>query len=84
MLVLTRKKNEVIQIGEDVIVTVVRVQGNSVRLGIEAPEDVRVLRGECAIRELIAALEPEAEFPEAERDSQPFPDVRDGQLVVTS
>lgn len=46
MLVLTRKQNEKIQIGDNITITVVRMKGKSVRLGIEAPNDVNVLRGE--------------------------------------
>lgn len=46
MLVLTRKKQERIQIGDSVTITVVRIKGNTVRVGIEAPKDVRVVRGE--------------------------------------
>jgi len=46
MLVLTRKMDEQILIGSDIKVTLVRVKGNTVRLGIEAPDNVRVLRGE--------------------------------------
>lgn len=46
MLALTRKPGERIMIGEDVIVTVVDVKGDSVRLAIEAPKSVKILRGE--------------------------------------
>ncbi len=46
MLVLTRKQNEKIRIGENITITVVRMKGKSVRLGIEAPKSVNVLRGE--------------------------------------
>ena len=46
MLVLTRKLGEKIHIGAAVTVTVVMVQGGKVRIGIEAPQDVRVLRAE--------------------------------------
>ncbi|MCO6455770.1 MAG: carbon storage regulator [Pirellulaceae bacterium] len=46
MLVLTRKMNERIQIGNHVTVTILRIKGNTVRVGIEAPRDVRVVRGE--------------------------------------
>lgn len=46
MLVLSRKPTERIQIGDSIVVTVVRVDGNTVRLGIEAPHDVRVYRHE--------------------------------------
>jgi len=46
MLVLTRKLQERICIGNDITVTVLRVKGQQVRIGIEAPRDVRVVRGE--------------------------------------
>jgi carbon storage regulator len=46
MLVLSRKQNERIRVGESVVVTVVRVSGDKVRIGIEAPPHVRVLRDE--------------------------------------
>ncbi len=46
MLVLSRKAREQIQIGEEVIVTILQVKGQSVRIGIEAPRNVRVLRSE--------------------------------------
>lgn len=46
MLVLSRKLGQSIQIGDDVVVTVVRVEGLKVRLGIEAPQSVRIVRTE--------------------------------------
>jgi carbon storage regulator CsrA len=46
MLVLSRKAGETINIGEGVKVSVIRLEGGRVRLGIEAPENVRILRGE--------------------------------------
>ncbi len=46
MLVLTRKKSETIQIGDNILIKVIRTGSGSVKIGIEAPEDVRVLRGE--------------------------------------
>ncbi|MBM4010215.1 MAG: carbon storage regulator [Planctomycetota bacterium] len=49
MLVLSRKQNERIRVGEAVVVTVVRVSGDKVRIGIEAPPHVRVLRDEIEI-----------------------------------
>ena len=48
MLVLTRKADEQILIGDDITLTLVRVRGNSVRIGIDAPREVRVRRGELA------------------------------------
>jgi len=46
MLVLSRKLNETIHIGADVKVTIIRVNGGGVRLGIEAPDGVQIVRGE--------------------------------------
>ncbi|VAX39551.1 hypothetical protein MNBD_PLANCTO02-1375 [hydrothermal vent metagenome] len=48
MLVLTRKKQEVIQIGDNVFIKVLKVGKNSVKIGIAAPEDIRVLRAELS------------------------------------
>jgi carbon storage regulator CsrA len=46
MLVLTRKLQQQIKIGDQIIVTILRVKGNTVRVGITAPREVRVVRGE--------------------------------------
>jgi carbon storage regulator len=48
MLVLSRKRNEKIRIGKDVIVTVVEVIGDRVKIGITAPTDIEVVRGELS------------------------------------
>ncbi|MFH5802593.1 carbon storage regulator [Alienimonas sp. DA493] len=48
MLVLTRKSDEAIRIGEDIVIKVIRTGKGTVKLGIEAPGDVRILRGELA------------------------------------
>lgn len=48
MLILQRKKNEVIRIGDDIRIVVTDVGSDSVRLAIEAPMQVRVLREELA------------------------------------
>jgi carbon storage regulator len=50
MLVLSRKERERIKLGDSIVVTVVRVAGDKVRLGIEAPADVLVLREELQSR----------------------------------
>ncbi len=55
MLVLSRRAGERIRIGDDVVLTVVRVQGDKVRLGIEAPPDVAVHREEVFVRVRAAA-----------------------------
>jgi carbon storage regulator len=54
MLVLSRRERERIRLGDSIVVTVVRVAGDKVRLGIEAPAHVLVLRDE---------LEPHAATP---------------------
>ena len=46
MLVLTRRIGEALRIADDILVTIVDVKGNQVRLGIDAPADVTVLREE--------------------------------------
>ncbi|MFT5300642.1 MAG: carbon storage regulator [Mariniblastus sp.] len=46
MLVLSRKKNEQILIDGNILIEVLQIRGNTVRLGISAPSDVKVLRGE--------------------------------------
>jgi len=46
MLVLTRRRGQVVRIGDDVEVVLLAVQGDQVRLGIRAPRDISVVRGE--------------------------------------
>jgi carbon storage regulator len=46
MLVLTRKRAETIHIGDHIFVKVIRTGRSSVKIGIEAPPNVRVIRGE--------------------------------------
>lgn len=48
MLIVTRKTNEAIVIRDDIVVTVVSVRGDTVRLGVEAPEEVTVHRCSAA------------------------------------
>jgi carbon storage regulator len=60
MLVLSRRESERIRLGDSIVVTVVRVAGDRVRLGIEAPADILVLRDELDTRP----------------DSEPLPAVR--------
>jgi carbon storage regulator len=50
MLVLTRKVGERIQVGDSIVVTVVRVQNDKVRIGIDAPADVAIVREEVLAR----------------------------------
>ena len=48
MLVLSRKLNEKIMIGDGIVITVVKIDRNQVRIGIEAPGAVKVYREEIA------------------------------------
>jgi len=54
VLVLTRRAGESVMIGDDVVITVLEARGDVIRLGIQAPRDVRVHREEV-YRELQAA-----------------------------
>jgi carbon storage regulator len=56
MLVLSRRENERIKLGDSIVLTVVKVAGDRVRLGIEAPTDVLILRGELERRPAGAPL----------------------------
>ena len=61
MLVLSRKEGERLKLGDSIYITVVRVSGDKVRLGIDAPPDMLVLREELEPREQSTI----AEFPES-------------------
>ena len=71
MLILSRRRDEKIVIGDDIVISVVEVRGDIVKLGIEAPRNVKVYREEVfeAIRnENAAALAsapalPDLDFP---------------------
>lgn len=51
MLVLSRKVREKLMIGSEIEITVTRIAGNRVQIGIEAPEHINVLRGELCGQE---------------------------------
>lgn len=57
MLVLSRKPGEAITINENIVITIVEIRGDKVRLGIEAPKDIKVHRQEVfeAIKEKLTA-----------------------------
>lgn len=68
MLVLSRKANEKINIGDNVTIEIRRVAGNRVTLAIEAPRDVRILRGE--LEKIATEFDIEMEEPAASRAVQ--------------
>ena len=63
MLVLSRKPGEQIVLGDGVTLTVVEVRGDRVRLAIDAPDQVRILRAELACQQ--------GEPPDADLDGRP-------------
>jgi carbon storage regulator len=46
MLVLTRKETQTIRIGDDIVIRIVHAGATSVKIGIEAPRDIQIVRGE--------------------------------------
>ena len=76
MLVLTRKLMERLVIGDNICITVVRIEGGQVRLGIEAPPEVRIVRSLDPTfgldREAVAAVK-QWRFAPALRQGQPVP-----------
>lgn len=64
MLVLTRGIDEGIMIGDNICVTIVRINGGAVRIGIEAPREAPVVRGEHL-------LHPQAEAGTADKKGAP-------------
>ncbi|MDR2394276.1 MAG: carbon storage regulator CsrA [Treponema sp.] len=67
MLILSRKVNEKIMIGEDISISIIEIQGDHIRIGVDAPKTVKVFRQEVfdAIKsENKAAAESTPIFPE--------------------
>ncbi len=56
MLVLTRKCEEMIQIGDGIVIKIIRTGKNAVKIGIQAPADVRVMRAELCTEAPSATL----------------------------
>jgi carbon storage regulator len=50
MLVITRRKSETITIGDNVRIMVVEISGKEVRIGVDAPKDVRIIRDDAKCR----------------------------------
>ncbi|GAB6180178.1 carbon storage regulator CsrA [Desulfotomaculum defluvii] len=54
MLILSRKKNESICIGDNITITVVDISGDNIKIGIDAPKNIQIFR-----KELLKAIEQE-------------------------
>lgn len=54
MLVLSRKEGEQLLIGDNIVLTINRISGNRVAIGIEAPREIRIVRGELDRHEVAA------------------------------
>ena len=69
MLILSRKVNEKIMIGDDISVSIIEIRGDQVRLGVDAPKTIKVYRQEVfdAIKaENLAAAKSAVVFPEVD------------------
>jgi len=75
MLVLTRRKNQSIVIGDQIVVTVLDVKGDQIRLGITAPRDVQVFREEL-LTELSEANRSAVLSESAGQSAPPAPSAR--------
>lgn len=80
MLVLSRKKNESITIGDRIVVTVVEIRGDKVRLGIQAPTEIPVHR-----QEVYEAIVRQNYLTDGKSDAEievAIADIRKGKLVT--
>jgi carbon storage regulator CsrA len=79
MLVLTRKVKQQIQIGDNIVITILHVKGQSVRVGIEAPRQLRVIRSEIA-----GAIAKDAPSPASFTAATKRPPRHDGLRLATN
>jgi carbon storage regulator len=76
MLILSRKVNEKIMIGDDVSVSVIEIRGDQVKLGVDAPRSVKVFRREvfdAIMAENRAAAESAATLPQVDLGAEREP-----------
>ena len=79
MLVLTRRSNQSIMIGDDIEVSVLSVMGDKVRLGIDAPANVPVFRTEIYLE--IQSQEDEKELAKGEEQAEETPAAKEGDVA---
>jgi len=74
MLILSRRESESVHLGDDIILTIVRVSGEKVRIGIQAPAHIKVLRNELEIEDTKAPKTPKApKVPKTDTVPDPAP-----------
>ncbi len=69
MLVLGRKTDESLLVGNDIVITILSIEGDRVKVGINAPRDITILRSEVRERLLRAAQEATTEPVQPRRAS---------------
>jgi len=71
MLVLSRRKDEKVIVGDAIVITVVEIRGDTVKLGIDAPKDIAIYRSELidAVRQanIEAARQPKVDLEELQK-----------------
>jgi carbon storage regulator len=72
MLILSRRESESVHLGDDIVLTIVRVSGEKVRIGIQAPSHIKVLRNELEVEDT-SAVKPEGSVKPAVAGSRPTP-----------
>lgn len=77
MLVLTRRLNQSIKIGDDIEITVIEVRGDQVRLGVSAPRDVTVHR-----KEIYLQIQQENRAAAMSGDAEPNLDAVSGAIAA--
>jgi carbon storage regulator CsrA len=87
MLVLSRKLNQEIVIGDGIKVRILKIKGNTVRLGIDAPRDVKVIRGELPVQQDLpkspeANAKPVAAEPSVTSVSATTPDAEAAEITI--
>ncbi len=69
MLILSRKESEQVCLGNDIVLTIVRVSNDKVRVGVTAPSDVKVLRGELQSQTIEIKIHRPEEIPIAPNET---------------